>query len=377
MSTLGAAFLVAAVVALCATPAVRRLALHIGAIDRPGVGHLHQRPVPYLGGIAIFVAFAAAVGVLLLVAPDRGDHAQMYGMLLGGLIVVLLGAVDDLGPFWSARLPWLADAEGRGLRPAVKLLGQVGAAAVLCAFGVVMYGIQNPFTPATPDWISFGWAAYPLTVFWVVAITNGVNLVDGLDGLAAGISSIAAATLLVVALLSGDMLAAALLCAALLGSCLGFLPWNFHPARIFMGDAGALFLGFGLGAVSVVGPLKTTTLVALAVPALAIGLPVVDTVLAIARRWSQGRLVGARDQGHVHHRLLDLGLGHRDAVLALYVVSGWLGISALAVERLSPVFGAIVVLFVVISVVLAARLAGILPRRAAPAPERRASSLRT
>lgn len=376
MDTFVAAFVAAVVVALAATPAVRRLALHVGAIDRPGVGHIHHRPVPYLGGVAIFLAFAAALTVLLLIDPNAQDQSAMHGVLLGGLIVVVLGVIDDLGPFWSARLPWLADAEGRGLRPAIKLGGQVAAAVVLCLYGVVIFGIQNPLLPHKPEWISFGWAAYPLTVFWVVAITNGVNLVDGLDGLAAGISSIAAVTLMVVALLAGNMLIAALLCAALLGACLGFLPWNFHPARIFMGDAGALFLGFALGAASVVGPLKSATLVALSVPALAIGLPVLDTVLAIVRRWGAGRMVGTRDHAHVHHRLLDLGLSHRDAVLALYVISGWLGISALAVERVGPLFGAIIVLFVVGSITMGARLAGILPRRRRVAPVReRESSL--
>jgi len=374
MGTLLMAFLPAVIVALAVTPAVRRLALRVGAIDRPGAGHIHRRAVPYLGGIGIAAAFTAALLVLLLVHRDPQDRSAMTGILLGGLIVAVIGVIDDTGEFWASRLPWLADAEGRGLRPAVKLSGQVLAAAVLCPFGVVIYGIQNPFTPATPDWIGFGWAAYPLTVFWVVAICNAVNLVDGLDGLAAGISSIAAGTLLVVALLAGNMVGTALLCAALLGASLGFLPWNFHPARIFMGDAGALFLGFALGAVSVVGPLKSATIVALSVPALAIGLPVLDTVLAIVRRWGAGRMVGTRDHAHVHHRLLAMGLSHRDAVLALYVISGWLGISALAVERVGPLFGAIIVLFVVFSVAMGARLAGVLPRRRrAPSPERQTS----
>lgn len=373
MWSLVTAFLVAIGASLAATPLVRRLAVRVGAIDRPGAGHIHRRPIPLLGGVGIAVAFALSIAVLLFAHLDPQDRPAMIGVLVGGLLVLAVGVVDDTGEFWAPRLPWLADAERRGLRPVVKLLGQVLAASTLLPFGVVIHGMQNPFSTSL-DWISFGWAAYPLTVFWVVAICNAVNLVDGLDGLAAGIASIASATLLVVALLAGDMAGAALLCAALLGAALGFLPWNFHPARIFMGDAGALFLGFALGAVSVAGPLKSTTLVALSVPALAIGLPVLDTVLAIVRRWGAGRMVGTRDHAHVHHRLMAMGLSHRDAVLALYVVSGWLGISALAVAAVGPLFGGFILLFVILSVVLGARLAGVLPRRhRTPAAERQTS----
>ncbi len=374
MGALVTAFLPAAIVAFCTTPIIRRLAVRVGALDRPGVGHNHRNAVPYLGGVGIVAAFCVGLLILLYVDHDPQDRAAMYGILLGGVMVAVVGVIDDTGAFWATRLPWLADADRRGLRPVFKLAGQTLAAVILCHYHVVIYGMQNPFRPNTPDWISFGWAAYPLTIFWVVAISNAVNLVDGLDGLATGISSIAAATLLVVALLSGNMVGAALLCAVLLGACLGFLPWNFHPARIFMGDAGALFLGFALGAVSVVGPLKSATVVALSVPALAIGLPVLDTVLAIVRRWGAGTMVGARDQAHVHHRLLDLGLSHRDAVLALYVISGWLGISALAVERVGPLLGAGILVFVIVSLTLGARLAGVLPqRRAKPLTPRQTS----
>lgn len=357
-------FAVAAAAATIGTPAVRRLAWRIGAVDRPGVGHLHRRPIPYLGGMAIFFAFALAVAVALAWGLDPQEQRPLLGLVCAAGLMLLVGVVDDLGHFWSGRYPWLADREGRGLRPVAKLVGQLLAATMLCLFGIVIHGIQDPLAGNTLDWLSFGWLGYPLTVFWVVAVTNAVNWIDGLDGLAAGIASIAAGTLLLVAILAGNMAGAALVCAALLGSCLGFLPWNFHPARIFMGDAGALFLGFALGAVSVIGPLKSATVVALSVPALAIGLPVLDTALAIVRRWRAGQMVGVRDHAHVHHRLLALGLSHRDAVLALYVISGWLGISALAVERVGPLLGAGIVLFVVVSVALAARLAGILPRAA-------------
>ncbi len=384
MEAVLAAIVPAAVIAFGLTPAIRRLAVRWGAVDRPRPGHMHRRPVPYLGGLGMVAAFCASLliyvhpGLLFFLhlhAPQDGE--TIVGILQGGLIVATVGAVDDLGEFWACRIPWLADAERHGLRPGVKLAGQVLAAVVLCAHGVLIYGMMDPFRPVTPTWLPFGWAAYPLTVFWVVAICNALNLVDGLDGLAAGIACIASGTLLLVALLSGDTGAAIVLCAALLGTSLGFLPWNFYPARIFMGDAGAMFLGFGLAATSVVGPLKGATLVALSVPVLAIGLPVLDTVLAVLRRWRAGRLVGTRDNAHVHNRLVDLGLGHRDTVLALYVISGWLGISALAIDKVGPGAGTLILLFVVGSVALGARLAGVLPQRPARAkPSRHKTSLR-
>ena len=358
------AFLASLLVALISTPVLRRVALRFGAVDRPGARSTHVHDVPYLGGLAIFLACAAGLAVLLWHGVAAVQAERLRGVLYGGLIVVIAGVADDLGQVWARFVPWLADRERRGVRPAVKVLAQVAGATVLFTHGVRIVDMQNPF--AHYDYIEFGWAAYPLTVLWVVAVSNAVNLVDGLDGLAAGLSSIAAATLLVVAVINGMWLAM-LFCGVLLGACLGFLPWNFHPARIFMGDAGALFLGFALGAVSVIGPLKSPTLVALAVPALALGLPVFDTALAILRRWRKGQGVAAADHGHVHHRLLDLGFSHRDAVLALYVVSGWLGVSALAVARVGPLLGGAIVAFVVLSVGLAARWAGMTGARRAEA----------
>jgi len=354
---LGIAFALAGALAL--TPLLRRLALRLGAVAHPGPGHIHRRPVAYLGGVGIFAGFVLGVAALFLFGAPfvGGDGGRIKGLLEGGLLILALGVLDDLGPLWARRAPFLADAEGRGMRPAVKLAGQVGAALILCAHGATIVDMHVPFSRDVCAYFAFGWAAWPLTVLWVVAVTNAVNLVDGLDGLAAGVSGISAATLLAVAL-GAHMWAAAWASAALLGGCLGFLPFNFHPARIFMGDAGALFLGFALSAIAVIGPLKGPTTVTLAVPALAVGLPVIDTVMAIVRRWRGGQMVGTRDEAHVHHRLLRLGLSHRDAVLALYAVSGWLGVSAIAVENLTPLIGGLVLLFVVATAVLAARLAG-------------------
>ncbi len=324
---------VAFVLVLAATPLARRIALRAGAVDRPGVRSVHREPVPYLGGLAIFVGILGGLGTLAALHPAAlgGNGSALLGIALGGALIVVFGAADDLGRFWSGRLPWLADSEGRGLRPAAKLVVEIGAALILCACGVRIPDIHRPFSANPCAYIVFGPPAqYALSVLWVVAITNAVNLIDGLDGLAAGVSAISAGTLLIVALLNPSMGAAALLSAVVLGACAGFLPFNFHPARIFMGDAGALLLGFVLSAVSLIEPLKSPTLVTLAVPILVLGVPILDTGLAVLRRWRRGQLVGAADRAHVHHRLLDLGLSHRDAVLSLYAASGWLGVSALA-----------------------------------------------
>ena len=319
-------------VVLVVTPLVRRFALRVGAVDRPGARSVHRVPVPYLGGVAIFAGLIAGLAAVAVVHPGvlAGNGLSLVGIALGGLCILALGVADDLGRLWVHRVPWLGDAEGRGLRPAPKLVAEVAAALILCASGLRIPDIHLPFGQPCA-YIMFGPAAqYALTVTWVVAITNAVNLIDGLDGLAAGVSAISAGTLLVVAVLNPSMGLAVVVAAVVLGAAAGFLPFNFHPARIFMGDGGALLLGFALSAVSLIEPLKSPTLVTLALPILALGVPILDTGLAILRRLGRRQLVGSADRAHVHHRLLDLGLGQRDAVLSLYVASGWLGVAALA-----------------------------------------------
>jgi UDP-GlcNAc:undecaprenyl-phosphate GlcNAc-1-phosphate transferase len=355
--------LVALVVAFGLTPFLRRLALRIGAIDQPGARSVHTRAVPFLGGVAIYAAFA--VGLLL--APGVPRH-EVWGMLLGGALVAATGLLDDAGRMWAKRVPWLADREGRGLRPLYKLVPQVGAGVVLFLYGVRIDFIQNPLTPGGYLYLPSA-GVFVATVLWVVAVTNAVNLIDGLDGLAAGVSSISAATLLVVSLEFPGAVAggAAVICAVVLASALGFLPWNFYPARIFMGDAGALFLGYALAAVAIVGPLKTATVVSLAVPALALGVPVLDTLLAIVRRWRARQLPGVADNGHLHHRLLALGLTHRDAVLVLYVASGWLGLAAITVTRVGPVLGLGILGLVVATVLVAVRVLRLVGPQEVPA----------
>ncbi len=336
MSGYWGALLVAAAVSIGLTPVVRRLAFRLGALDRPVARSVHKQPVPLLGGVAIFLGFAAACAY----AFGLGQR-PIQGILLGGVFIVIFGIADDY----------------LRLRPWVKLLGQVAGALFLVVFGVQIETLNIPLVGS----IILGWWAVPVTIVWVVAVTNVINLIDGLDGLAAGISSIAAVTLLVSALQTHQPPASALLAAALAGAVLGFLPYNFNPAKIFMGDAGSMFAGYALAAVSVEGTLKSPAAVALVVPLLALGLPILDTALAIIRRWRGGRPIGEADKEHLHHRLLNLGLNQRDAVLVMYLASGWLGVSALAITGVSTSLALAILAFVAFSLYFLARKVGMLP----------------
>lgn len=342
MSVPWIAFLIALVTALALTPAARRLALAAGVVDRPNERSVHRQPVPLLGGLAVFAAVSAAVGGPALAGRLEGPVA---GILLGGLAMVLVGLLDDLV----------------ALRPAVKLAGQVLAAAVLPACGVRIDYLSNPFGDGM---LTLGALAVPLTILWTVALVNVMNLADGLDGLAAGIAAIASLTLLLAGAMQPYTPALALvLAAALAGAGVGFLPYNFHPARVFLGDAGSLGLGYLLAATSIVGYLKSPAAMTLAVPVLALGLPILDTGLAIYRRWRRGTPIARADREHLHHRLLQLGLSQREVALAMYAVSGWLGVSALAVVRVSVGIAVGIVAFVVLTMGLAAWKVGMLSPR--------------
>lgn len=330
------AFVFALLVALSLTPIVRRLALRVGAVDQPVARSVHTEPKPFLGGVAIYAAFSLTI--LLTVGLES---RSIQGLLVGGALIVLLGVIDD---FYR-------------LSAKVKFFGQVIAAAVLVVgFGVQIRFIANPFADAAffaERFIFFDrpWVAAAITIFWIVAVTNIVNLIDGLDGLAAGISSIAAVTILLVALRM-EQPQAALLAAALAGAAIGFLRYNFNPAKIFMGDAGAMFLGYALAAVSVLGLLKTAAAAGLLVPVLALGLPILDTALAIVRRVLTGRSIGLADKEHLHHRLLQRGLSHRGAVLVMWTFSGSLGVAAVAVAGLTFTQGMLVLLLIAAATVL-------------------------
>ncbi len=297
----------ASAAALCAffvTPAAGSLALRLHAIDLPGEKRrIHTRAVPRLGGLAILVGFSAAA--LAFCAPGTA----FSGVLRGALLVALAGAADDC---FSLRSP-------------LKLAAQGIAALIAWRAGARIEVLSMPFGAAR--FLSVGALSLPLTLLWVCVCTNALNLIDGLDGLAAGVAAIGAASMLLVAAAVSETEIAVLL-AALAGGCLGFLPYNRSPARIFMGDTGSQLLGFVLGEAAMLGMFKAHALLTFFVPLLALGLPLFDTAFAFARRTLRGQNPLRADRGHIHHRLLDMGLSAQSAVRLLCAVSAALGLTA-------------------------------------------------
>ena len=306
---IGLALGVALLVCFVMTPLVRSFAVKVGAVDVPKDNRrMHDHPIPRQGGLAIFLGFLVAV--VLFADLDR----QVQGILLGSVIIVTMGAIDDIVP-----LPAL-----------LKFAVQIAAAGVAVAFGVRFEFIANPFFWSENQFISFGVWSVPITIFWIVGITNSINLIDGLDGLACGVSAISSLTFLVISMVWGQVNVTVLL-AAILGACLGFIPYNLNPAKIFMGDTGALLLGYVLSTISVIGLFKFYTIISFTVPLLALALPIFDTCFAIIRRILKGQNPMSPDRGHFHHRLIDMGLSQKQSVAVLYSISAVLGLSAVLI----------------------------------------------
>jgi UDP-GlcNAc:undecaprenyl-phosphate/decaprenyl-phosphate GlcNAc-1-phosphate transferase len=321
-------FLASAGTTFLVTPVVRRLAVQAGAISEPNDRTVHAAPTPTMGGIAMYVGFLAAMGAAFLLPffadVIRGSPVP-YAALVTCSLMVGLGAIDDR----------------RGTTALTKFTAQVFIAGVLVLMGAALafFWIPGQVVVLDPD------LAVPLTILWVVAVANAVNLVDGLDGLAAGMIAIAAAAFFVYTIRTpstfGDASAAALISAITVGVCLGFLPWNFHPAKIFMGDSGSLLLGMLLAIATIDGvglnplPPSGGDIAAIAgvlvVPLLVLFIPFLDVVLAIVRRTWRGQGIGHADKEHIHHRLMDIGHSHRRAVLLMYLWSALISASALAV----------------------------------------------
>lgn len=302
------ALVVALIVSFLMTPVVKTFAYKVGAIDVPkDARRMHKVPIPRLGGLAIFIGFMVSI---LLFTNVRGDH-QMQGILMGAVVIVVLGVVDDTTPL-----------------PAMfKFMIQIVAALIPTFHGVVIHVISNPNLMSDNPYWNMGILSIPITVLWIVAITNSVNLIDGLDGLANGVSAISATTMLVIALLVSESQVAVVM-AALVGACVGFMPYNMNPAKMFMGDTGATFLGYILATMSIQGLFKFYAIISFAVPFLILGLPIFDTAFAFIRRIAHGQSPMHADRGHVHHRLIDMGLSQKQAVATLYVISAILGLSA-------------------------------------------------
>ncbi|CAM3460118.1 glycosyltransferase family 4 protein [Marinicrinis lubricantis] len=310
----GFAFVAALIVALVMTPLVKRFAIWVGAVDAPNHRKVHTRIMPRLGGLAIYLAFIAAF-MMIIPALDSYHANAAWGLLIGGSIIVLVGALDDRFE----------------LSPKLKLLGQIAAAVVVVVvFDLKVEFVKIPFGESTTlgEWISI-----PLTIIWIVGVTNAINLIDGLDGLAAGVSAIATTTTLIMAIMMGNV-TVIVLCAILLGSILGFLVYNFHPAKIFMGDSGALFLGFALATLSILG-FKQTTLVSFVVPLLILGVPLSDTFFAIIRRILNRTPISVADKSHLHHCLLQAGFSHRSTVLIIYGIASLFGVCAIVLSQVA------------------------------------------
>ena len=302
------ALLVALVVSFLASPLVKNFAYKVGAIDVPkDARRMHKTPTPRLGGLAIFLGFMISV---ILFVPIQGDR-EMQSILLGVVIIVVLGVVDDI----------------MALPAMLKFVVQIVAALIPTLNGVIVRAVSNPnIFSENPYWV-LDWLSIPVTVLWIVAVTNSVNLIDGLDGLANGVSAISATTVLVISLIASEA-QVALVMAALVGASVGFMPYNQNPAKMFMGDTGATFLGYILATMSIQGLFKFYAVVSFVVPFLILGLPIFDTAFAFIRRIAHGQSPMHADRSHIHHRLIDLGLNQKQAVATLYVISAILGLSA-------------------------------------------------
>ena len=318
------------------TPAVKRLAFRLGAVDRPNARKVHHRIMPRMGGLAIVIAFMTAALTTMELTTD------VIGILLGGCVIAAVGIADDMFQL-AAR---------------VKLAGQIAAALVPVLFGVRIEWLNNPWG----GYFYLDYLAVPFTVFWIVSFTNVVNLIDGLDGLAAGVSAIASVTVIMVALQQG-LYPVAVLTACLAGGIIGFIRDNFKPATIFMGDTGSLFLGYMLAAISIFGAVKSAATIALLVPAIALGLPIMDTAFAIIRRYKNNRPIFQPDKGHIHHRLLAMGFSQRQAVIFMYLISAGLCLTAILLTEVEGIYAIVLLAVLVAFIFVGAKKIGILKDR--------------
>lgn len=311
--------LISVVVAFATTPLSIRIANRFGIIDKPkDERRVHKKPIPRFGGMGIFLGSMAG-----LIIP-AGMNNKIEVAMLGGLLMYALGVIDDI----------------YDIKPVVKFGGQILIASLVYALGVRITFISNFFGAANADShanviLSAG-VAYVITVFWIVGITNAVNLMDGLDGLAAGSTAIMALSLAYIAYIHGIRLGSMPVCIALVavaGGCLGFLPYNFSPAKTFMGDGGALYLGYMIAVLSVISPLKRATVVGALIPMLTLAVPIFDTAFAMLRRMLKHESIMHADKGHLHHHLMAAGFGQRRSVLIMYGIVGIMGIVAVLISR--------------------------------------------
>lgn len=315
---------------LILTPLTIKLAKRFGIVDLPkDKRKIHSGAMPRIGGLAIVLSIFIGMGIYYFstkMIDSIALNEKFIGYLMGALVIFLMGLVDDIF----------------NLKARYKFIFQLVAAGIVYYYGIVIEGIKIPFIYT--DVIDFGILSLPITMIWIIGVTNAVNLIDGLDGLAAGISAISATALLIIFITTSASLEAIIITATLVGSTLGFLPYNFNPAKTFMGDVGSNFLGFTLACVAVLGFAKGYTMLAIIAPILTLGVPIFDTLFAMIRRFINHKPMLCPDGGHVHHRLLKRGFNQRQAVLILYTITSILCI--IAVTIISADFWKLIILII-------------------------------
>lgn len=333
------ALVVCAIISILLTPFIIKLAKKVGAVDQPNDRKVHERLMPRMGGLAIFLSFM--VGYLMFLPKT----ISVWPVFLGALIIVVTGILDDLYEI-SAK---------------TKLLGQLTAAFVTIMGGVQIDFITLPFT----DRLDLGYLAIPITILWIVGITNAINLIDGLDGLAAGVSSIALLTTSLLAFSMGNFVVG-LLGIIVLGSTLGFLVFNFHPAKIFMGDTGSLFLGYMISVLTIMGLFKNVAIFSLIIPIIILGVPILDTMFAIIRRIVNRKPLSSPDKLHLHHCLIRIGFSHRQTVMIIYLMSGLFSVSALIFTRATMWGSTLLLVTLLILVELTVEITGLISENYRP-----------
>lgn len=337
------AFMLAFITTFVITPYTIKLAKKLGAVDTPkDERRINTTTMPRLGGLAIIAGFIVSIIYLIIILNIEKSinlfqdnmHLKLIGFFIGGIIISIVCFIDDL----------------KNISPVAKLMAQILAAIVVVSFGLRIENINIPFFTRVglPNIFSI-----ILTIGWIVGVTNAINLIDGLDGLSSGIALISCVSMLIIFALNGSPIIAILLITALAGALSGFLPFNFNPAKTFMGDAGSNFLGYCLSVISIFGVAKTYTLIVIVAPLIVLGLPVVDTIVAIIRRIIKGKSLKAimqADKGHLHHRLLKMGFTQREAVLIMYAITAALGLFTIVLLE-SGIWKAISFLLLVVAII--------------------------
>lgn len=322
------------------TPVVKKIAFKIGATDKPNQRKVHQKIMPRLGGLAIYISFV--IGVMV----SQQDSPQLMAIMIGSTIIIITGIFDDMYEI-SAKM---------------KFLGQIVAALIVVFLGGVQVEFINlPFTEGV---LHFGLLSVPITILWIVGITNAINLIDGLDGLAAGVSSIALITISIMAIIIPNPFVL-VIGTILLASTLGFLVYNFHPAKIFMGDTGALFLGYMIAVLSLLG-FKNITMISLIIPIIILGVPISDTFYAILRRLVNKKPLSSPDKSHLHHCLLSSGFSHRQTVLLIYAMAAFFGLAAIIISQAKLVGSIVLIIVLVIAIELIAEKIGLVGKNYRP-----------